>query len=96
MQLETAKQCLEAARNQFNESIEDAIRARRAWEASTTKNRAEAVAKVKETRKQMKLASAVFEAVRGYVKTEFGMNDNGHVPKVLFRPIVLDADPNAQ
>lgn len=96
MQIETAKQCLEIARNQFNESIDDAIRARRAWEASTAKNRAEAVAKVKETRKQMKLASAVFQAVRGYVKAEFGMDDNGNVPKVLFRPILLDVDPNAQ
>ena len=96
MQIETAKQCLEIARNQFNESIDDAIRARRAWEASTSENRAEAVAKVKETRKQMKLASAVFQAVRGYVKAEFGMDDNGNVPKVLFRPILLDTDPNAQ
>lgn len=81
MQVEKAKKCLESARNQFNESIDDAIRARRAWEASTAKNRAEAVAKVKETRKQMKLASAVFKAVRDYVREEFGMEDNGHIPK---------------
>ena len=87
MQLETAKQCLELARNQFNDSIDDTIRARRAWEASTAENRAEAVAKVKEAQKQMKLASAVFQAIRRYVKDEFGMDDNGNVPKVLFRSI---------
>ena len=80
MQVEKAKQCLELARNQFNESIDASIRARKAWESSTEKNRAKAVAKVKETREHMKLSAEVFKVVKAYVEAEFNMDDEPITP----------------
>ena len=89
MQVEKAKQCLELARNQFNESIDASIRASKecadilygdTWESSTEKNRAKAVAKVKETREHMKLSAEVFKVVKAYVEAEFNMDDEPITP----------------